>query len=75
MNTAPVSRLLSNQEKRQAGVVSGFSEMVRDLSSEIRGDVSSKTLKLSDMPEISIETRREPHGYKNRFKITLRVYF
>jgi hypothetical protein len=33
------------------------------LAAEIRGDVSRETLLLSEMPEISIETSRNPHGY------------
>ncbi|MEM8492155.1 MAG: DUF262 domain-containing protein [Pseudomonadota bacterium] len=48
-------RQLSNQEKRQAGVVSDFSNLVRTLSAEIRGDVSKETLDLSEMPSISID--------------------
>jgi Protein of unknown function DUF262 len=54
---------LSNQERRQAGVLSPFAELVRTLAAEIRGDVSRETLLLSEMPEISIETSRNPHGY------------
>ncbi|MFL1874543.1 DUF262 domain-containing protein [Hansschlegelia beijingensis] len=54
---------LSDQERRQAGVLSPFAEVVRALSAEIRGDVSRDTLLLSEMPEISIETSRNPHGY------------
>lgn len=54
---------LSDQERRQAGVLSPFAELVRTLAAEIRGDVSRETLLLSDMPEISIETGRNPHGY------------
>ena len=54
---------LSDQERRQAGVLSPFAEMVRNLAAEIRGDVSRETLLLSEMPEISIETSRNPHGY------------
>lgn len=54
---------LSDQERRQAGVLSPFAELVRSLSAEIRGDVSRDTLALSEMPEISIETGRNPHGY------------
>jgi len=56
-------RQLSDQERRQAGVISPFAELVRQLSAEIRGDVSREILLLSDMPEISIETSRNPHGY------------
>ncbi len=54
---------LSDQERRQAGVLSPFAETVRTLAAEIRGDVSRDTLLLSEMPEISIETSRNPHGY------------
>jgi hypothetical protein len=54
---------LSDQERRQAGVLSPFAEVVRTLAAEIRGDVSRDTLLLSEMPEISIETSRNPHGY------------
>jgi hypothetical protein len=54
---------LSDQERRQAGVLSPFAEIVRTLAAEIRGDVSRDTLLLSEMPEISIETSRNPHGY------------
>lgn len=46
---------LSNQEQRQAGVVSEFSKLVRTLSAEMRGDVSRDTLDLSEMPTISID--------------------
>ena len=56
-------RQLSNQEKRQAGVVSDFSNLIRTISSDIRGDVSKQLLKFSEMPVISIETKREQHGY------------
>ena len=54
---------LSDQERRQAGVLSPFAEVVRTLAAEIRGDVSRNTLLLSEMPEISIDTSRNPHGY------------
>jgi hypothetical protein len=54
---------LSDQERRQAGVLSPFAEVIRTLAAEIRGDVSRDTLRLSEMPEISIETSRNPHGY------------
>ena len=53
---------LSNQERRQAGVLTPFAETVRMLAAEIRGDVSRETLLLSQMPEISIETSRNIHG-------------
>lgn len=55
---------LSDQERRQAGVLTPFAETIRTLAAEIRGDVSRETLLLSEMPEISIETSRNPHGYK-----------
>ncbi|PKR56144.1 GmrSD restriction endonuclease domain-containing protein [Thalassospira marina] len=54
---------LSDQERRQAGVLTPFAETIRALAAEIRGDVSRETLLLSQMPEISIETSRNPHGY------------
>jgi hypothetical protein len=57
---------LSDQERRQAGVVSPFAEVVRELSAEIRGDVSRDELPLTEMPEISIETSKNVHGYKLR---------
>jgi hypothetical protein len=56
-------RQLSDQERRQAGVLSPFAELVRTLSAELRGDVSRETLLLSEMPEISIDTSRNSHGY------------
>jgi len=54
---------LSDQERRQAGVLSPFAELVRELSAEFRGDVSRAELPLTDMPEISIETTKNVHGY------------
>jgi hypothetical protein len=44
---------LSDQERRQAGLVSEFSQFVRSMACEIRGDVSFETLPLYQMPEIS----------------------
>ena len=55
---------LSAQEQRQAGVVSGFSDLVRETASEIRGDTSHNELELYKMPVISIDTKKEAHGYK-----------
>lgn len=55
---------LSDQERRQAGVLSPFAGLVRDLSAELRGDVSSERLALYEMPEISIENQKNIHGYK-----------
>lgn len=54
---------LSPQEKRQAGMVDNLSDMIRKVSSEIRGDSSKDILDLSDMPEISIDSSRENIGY------------
>lgn len=54
---------LSPQEKRQAGMIDNFSDLVRKISSEIRGDSSKDLLELSDMPEISIDSTRENIGY------------
>lgn len=54
---------LSPQEVRQAGVTTTLSELVRELSSEIRGDVSKDRLPLPDMPEISIDSRNFSLGY------------
>jgi hypothetical protein len=55
---------LSEQERRQAGVQNNFSALVRELSSEIRGDVSRDVLTLGDMPEISIDLPMAKHGYQ-----------
>jgi hypothetical protein len=54
---------LSPQEVRQAGNVSKFSQLVRQLASEIRGDASRETLLLQDMPEISIDSKLSKHQY------------
>jgi hypothetical protein len=54
---------LSPQEKRQAGVLDNFADVVRKLSSEIRGDSSKDILELSEMPQISIDSNRENIGY------------
>ena len=55
---------LSRQEKRQAGVVTPFAEVVRTIAMELRGDVSQKVLPLSDMPEISIDFKQSSLDYK-----------
>ncbi|KPP97676.1 DUF262 domain-containing protein [Marinobacter sp. HL-58] len=57
-------RQLSWQEKRQAGMTDSFSNLVRVISSEVRGDSSQDTLPLADMPEISIDSSRLDLGYK-----------
>lgn len=54
---------LSPQEKRQAGMLDKFSDTVRKISSEIRGDSSEDILNLEQMPEISIDSTREKIGY------------
>jgi hypothetical protein len=63
-------RQLSPQEQRQAGVVSDFARLVRTLGSEFRGDVSKDVLRLFEMPEISVDSSREPHGYGVRAEQT-----
>jgi hypothetical protein len=56
-------RQLSDQERRQAGVIDTFGELVRNISAEIRGDASKEILNLYEMPEISIETSRSRQNY------------
>jgi len=56
-------RRLSEQEQRQAGLSSDFSRLVRQLSSEIRADVSEENVPLSLMPEISVQGVKTVHGY------------
>jgi len=50
-------RKLSPQEVRQAGNISKFSLLVREIATEIRGDASKEILLLQEMPEISIDSR------------------
>ncbi|WP_396668133.1 DUF262 domain-containing protein [Microbacterium sp. R86528] len=54
---------LSDQERRQAGVEDKFAEMVRDLASSVRGDVSPQILDLGAMPAISIDLPMTRQGY------------
>ena len=54
---------LSPQEVRQAGNVSKFSLLVREIASEIRGDASRDILLLQEMPEISIDSKLSKHSY------------
>ncbi len=54
---------LSDQEKRQAGLITPFATLVRQVAAEIRGDTSKEILALSDMPEISIDSRRARQNY------------
>jgi len=54
---------LSPQEVRQAGVTTTFAELVKTIASEIRGDVSTDTVNLTEMPEISIDSKSFDLGY------------
>ncbi|NEV65167.1 DUF262 domain-containing protein [Thiorhodococcus minor] len=56
-------RQLSDQEKRQAGNVSPFPQLIRDIAAELRGDVSTESLDLAQMPSISIEVEGEQPDY------------
>jgi Protein of unknown function DUF262 len=56
-------RQLSPQEQRQAGLVSPFSEFVRRLALELRGDTSPDVLVLNRMPEVSFNTPKERQRY------------
>lgn len=56
-------RQLSPQEQRQAGLVSDFSEVVRRLALELRGDSSPDILLLNKMPEVSFNTPKERQRY------------
>ncbi len=56
-------RQLSPQEQRQAGLISEFSETVRRLAFELRGDSSPDILLLNEMPEVSFNTPREKQRY------------
>jgi hypothetical protein len=54
---------LSDQERRQAGVQTEFSGLVRTLACSLRGDASAETLLLRSMPSISIDLPMTKHGY------------
>ena len=56
-------RQLSPQEQRQAGLVSDFSEFIRQLALELRGDSSPDILLLNKMPAVSFNTPKERQGY------------
>lgn len=58
-------RQLSNQEKRQAGVDSLFSNFIRKLSSKHRQDNSDDIVEFSEMPSISVDgiKKSEKQGY------------
>ena len=54
---------LAKQDLRQAGVVSGFSDLVRKTAAEIRGDFTPRdSVDIFDMPKISISNRRLEYG-------------
>lgn len=54
---------LSRQEIRQAGALSNFADIVRQISSEIRGDTSlSNRVELNNMKKISITSKDLPYG-------------
>ena len=55
-------RHLSLQELRQVGVNTKFSELVRSLSTQARGDVSKDILHLNEMSNISLSNHRLPYG-------------
>lgn len=57
-------RHLSPQEVRQAGVLTPFADLVRKLSAELRGDDTKDILFLTDMPEISIDSKNLKLGYR-----------
>ncbi|MBU7587168.1 MAG: DUF262 domain-containing protein [Nostoc sp. TH1S01] len=62
---------LSRQERRQAGVTTAFSELVKTVSMKLRGDDSEKVLLLSNMPEISIDSQKSKQGYKIQAEETI----
>lgn len=55
---------LSDQERRQAGLTTRFSNLVRTLACDIRGDVSFDRLTLNKMPEISVDIPSAKFGYQ-----------
>jgi len=54
---------LSDQERRQAGLITDLSQFVRKVACEVRGDVSVDTVPLYQMPEISIDLQLAKSGY------------
>lgn len=54
-------RQLSDQERRQAGVITKFSQLIRKLATEIRGDVSDEVVLLTKVPSISTKSKKEKH--------------
>jgi len=59
-------RRLSDQERRQAGIQSDFSNMVRKIACTLRGDETADILPLKSMPSISIDLPKMKHGYTVR---------
>lgn len=58
-------RKLSRQEIRQVGLIGGFAELVSDLASKIRGDVSrDNIIELNNMSKISISMEDDHNGIK-----------
>lgn len=56
-------RHLSRQEIRQAGALSNYADLVRQISSEIRGDASlNDRVVLNNMKMISITSKNLPYG-------------
>ncbi|PSB13842.1 hypothetical protein C7B61_01345 [filamentous cyanobacterium CCP1] len=62
---------LSRQEKRQAGVTTPFAEVIRTIAIKLRGDDSPKTLYLSNMPRVSIDSKQSDQGYGIQAEETL----
>lgn len=54
---------LSEQERRQAGLITDFAQFVRETACELRGDVSIDTLPLFQVPEISVDLPKTKYGY------------
>jgi hypothetical protein len=63
-------RNLSSQDRRQAGVVNTFANLVRKLAQDIRGDSSPDKLDLSEMSEISIDVSDSGQSYGIKAKET-----
>lgn len=58
-------RKLSRQEIRQVGLIGGLTELVSDLASKIRGDVSRDNIvELNNMSKISISMEDDYNGIK-----------
>lgn len=54
---------LSEQERRQAGLLTELAQFVRLTACDIRGDVSVDSVPLFEMPQISIDLPKSNHGY------------